>query len=86
LRIDEIIGGLRILFAMIGAVAVLTLLAHTADHAERTEARVSAIDPRVERLERRQRELSDRIDALSSSLRATVRPIGWDVPRDGGRR
>jgi len=41
---------------------------------------------RVEHLERRQRELDDRIDALSSSLRAAVRPIGWDVPRDGGVR
>lgn len=80
----KVIDGIRVLFAMFGAVWILATLAQTADRSARNEARIVAADVRLERFERRQRELDDRISALSSLLRAAVRPIGWDVP-DGGR-
>lgn len=84
MRAGEIVSGLQILFAIVGGGFILGVLAQTAERSERNEASIATVSTRIDRVERRQRELDERIDHLSSALRATVRPIGWDVP-DGGR-
>lgn len=41
-------------------------------------------ESRLDDLFSRQLALERRVDALARAYRETVRPIGWDIPHDGG--
>lgn len=84
-KVLEARNGCGLIVGMVVFSMVVASLITSSEHVDHVSTEIVTTEVRIDRLEHRQRELDDRINALSSSLRAAVRPIGWDMPMDGGR-